>query len=138
MSDMARFSYHAPDERTLMPFIPVFLEARGQRIPSAALLDSGATVNVFPRFIGTQLNLNWDDYANYQVELGGVLKGVQARYVPVNILLGSLPPTKLIFAWAQTDEVPFILGNMNFFQKFDVCFSRLRNEITVRVAKAAK
>jgi hypothetical protein len=30
----------------------------------------------------------------------------------------------LAFAWTQSREAPLILGHMNFFAEFDVCFYR--------------
>jgi len=33
---------------------------------------------------------------------------------------------RLALAWADSDQVPFLLGQFNFFQAFDVCFFRTR------------
>jgi hypothetical protein len=37
----------------------------------------------------------------------------------------------------RSDDVPVILGNTNFFQRFDVCFSRSSNAISVRLSNEA-
>ena len=36
------------------------------------------------------------------------------------------------FAWVATGEVPLLLGQMNFFLEFDVCFYRSRAILQVR------
>jgi hypothetical protein len=36
----------------------------------------------------------------------------------------SFPPVELAFAWTQAAEVPLILGQINFFLEFDICFFR--------------
>ena len=36
------------------------------------------------------------------------------------------------FAWSQSDQVPFLLGQFNFFEVFDVSFSRSRKTFEVR------
>jgi len=43
---------------------------------------------------------------------------------------------RLAFAWAKTDTVPLILGQVNFFLEFDVCLFRSRAVFEVR-SKAA-
>ncbi len=42
------------------------------------------------------------------------------------------PPARLAFVWARTDAVPVILGQVNFFLEFDVCFFRSRGLFDVR------
>jgi hypothetical protein len=44
----------------------------------------------------------------------------------------GLPRTRLAFAWSQSDSVPVILGQMNFFLEFDVCFYRSQLEFEIR------
>jgi hypothetical protein len=31
---------------------------------------------------------------------------------------------QLVFAWSLSDDAPLLLGRMNFFLEFDVCFYR--------------
>ncbi len=45
--------------------------------------------------------------------------------------VGSFPPAQLAFAWADNDNVPLLLGQMNFFLEFDICFYRSRSVIEV-------
>jgi hypothetical protein len=41
----------------------------------------------------------------------------------------------MVFAWTQAKNVPLLLGRINFFQEFDVCFygSQLVFEIAVKL-----
>lgn len=58
-----------------------------------------------------------------------------ARYkaMPVAIMgkIGSYELVKLLFAWTETDDVPLILGQANFFVEFEVHFYRARYEFEV-------
>ena len=38
--------------------------------------------------------------------------------------VASFPPVEFAFAWTQATDVPMILGQVNFFMEFDVCFFR--------------
>lgn len=39
-------------------------------------------------------------------------------------IVGQFKPVRLVFAWTQAKNLPLILGQVNFFIEFDVCFSR--------------
>ena len=49
---------------------------------------------------------------------------MDARVVLVAAAITQSPPVRLAFAWAKQDYVPVILGQVNFFMEFDVCFFR--------------
>jgi hypothetical protein len=36
-----------------------------------------------------------------------------------------------VFAWTQATTVPLILGQVNFFMEFDVCFYRSRLQFAI-------
>jgi len=40
----------------------------------------------------------------------------------------------LVFAWTQAKNIPLLLGRINFFQEFDVCFygSQLAFELALK------
>lgn len=38
--------------------------------------------------------------------------------------IGAFTLVRLVFAWSLSDDVPLLLGRMNFFLEFDVCFYR--------------
>ena len=66
------------------------------------------------------------------MELSGNLASVEARIVVLSAVVGSFAPVRLAFAWAHTDAVSVILGQVNFFLEFDVCFFRSRSVFEVR------
>jgi hypothetical protein len=117
-------------QASLAPLLPLTLIG-AQSVTTSALVDSGAAVNVLPYSLGVQLGFDWDRQTQ-SVELSGNLAAVEARVVVLSALVGSFPPVRLAFAWARTDAVSVILGQVNFFLEFDVCFFRSRAVLEVR------
>ena len=115
---------------SLAPMLPLTLIGR-QSVTTTGLVDSGAAINVLPLALGLQLGLDWDQQTR-QVELSGNLAAVEARVVVLSATVGSFPPVRLAFGWAKTDSVSVILGQVNFFMEFDVCFFRSRAVFEVR------
>jgi hypothetical protein len=118
-----------------LPIIPVTLSLAGLATSANALLDTGATVSVLPYDIGLQLGAIWAAHT-LQLPLAGNLAKVEAKALFVNVQMGNLEPVRLAFAWAQSSQVPLILGQTNFFQEFDVCFQRSRRTIEITYPKA--
>lgn len=58
-----------------------------------------------------------------------------AMPVLLMVTVGDLPPVTQAFAWSQSDEVPLVLGQTNFFMEFDVCF--FRSQLTFSVVRKA-
>jgi hypothetical protein len=46
--------------------------------------------------------------------------------------IGYPSRSQLAFAWTQADDIPLILGQVNFFMEFDVCFYRAQRAFDVR------
>jgi len=90
---------------------------------ASGLLDTGSTVNILPYPLGLQLGFVWEQQPT-RVHLTGNLARLPARGVIVSGQVASLPPVELAFAWTQSEDVPMILGQVNFFMEFDVCFFR--------------
>lgn len=88
-----------------------------------ALVDSGAALNVLPYDVGVHLGGDWEEQA-IPVKLAGNLAAVDARAIIVNGTVGRFAPVRLAFAWSRSNSVPVILGQINFFVEFDVCFYR--------------
>ena len=57
---------------------------------------------------------------------------VEAKAVVVPALIADFPVVRLAFGWVKTDDMSVILGQVNFFQEFDVCFFRSREVFEVR------
>jgi hypothetical protein len=106
-----------------LPQLPLSLTYRDSSIKASALLDTGASVNVLPHSIGVQLGAIWEEQT-ISVTLAGNLVAVEARGLLISAQIGSFDPVQLVFAWSLSDDVPLLLGRMNFFLEFDVCFYR--------------
>jgi hypothetical protein len=104
--------------------MPITLQAANV-VSVSALLDTGSAVNVPPYDIGTQLGFIWDQQTT-TVELTGNLASVEARVVLLAATVAQFPPVRLAFAWAKQHTIPVILGQVNFFMEFDICFFRSR------------
>jgi hypothetical protein len=50
----------------------------------------------------------------------------------VSAQVGKFDLVRLAFAWTQSGDVPVILGQVNFFMEFDVCFYRSQQAFEVR------
>jgi hypothetical protein len=76
-----------------------------------------------PYPLGLQLGFVWEQQST-RVHLTGSLARLPARGVIVSGQVASFPSVELAFAWTQATDVPMILGQVNFFMEFDVCFFR--------------
>lgn len=135
MNAAERYPYRViRDERGQMlarPILPFRLIHRERSIEIAALLDTGATVNVLPYEIGEALGLQWSEQTR-TVVLTGNLARYEARGVLLNGHVGSFNPVELVFAWTQAQGIPPLLGQVNFFAEFDVCFFHSRGVFEVQ------
>ena len=114
-----------------LPQLPLALTYRGSSVAVSALLDTGASVNVLPYSVGVQLGAVWEEQT-ISVTLAGNLASVEARGLLVSAQIGNFEPMQLVFAWSLSDDGPLLLGRMNFFLEFDVCFYRSQLAFEVR------
>jgi hypothetical protein len=118
-------------EASLRPYLPLTLTYQGQTITTSGLLDTGASVNVLPYRSGIELGAVWKQQTT-TLQLTGNLAQYEARLLLVFALVGSFQPARLAFAWTEAEHVPLLLGQVNFFMEFNVCF--YRSELTFEVA----
>ncbi|MBD2498742.1 hypothetical protein [Nostoc sp. FACHB-280] len=109
-------------EAGFRPQMPIILSNQ-RSITTSALLDTGATVNVLPYQIGLDLEYVWERQTA-TLNLTGNLAQFEARVVVIQAIVGQFEPVQLVFAWTKAVQVPLILGQVNFFMEFDVCFYR--------------
>jgi Aspartyl protease len=128
---VARASEHGAG--SLAPMLPLTLVG-GRSVPALGLLDTGASVTVLPYTVGVNLGLDWGQQTT-AVQLSGNLAIAEARAVLVSTAVAGFAPVRLAFAWARVDTVPIILGQINFFLEFDVCFFRARQLFEIRPAQ---
>jgi len=130
-----RFRYSTTDpsqsELDSLPRLALVLRHGTRVVNAVGLLDSGATVNVLPYRYGIQLGAAWNEQ-QATIRLAGNLGSVAAQPFFPMADIGDFPPVRLAFAWSQRDDVPLILGQMNFFMEFDVCFYRSQFEFEVK------
>ena len=133
--DETQFPYITVDsalgEQGYMPLLPLSLATAQQSVSVMGLLDSGSTVNVMPYDLGLQLGADWKRQT-IPIELAGNLRNAEARALLVRATVASFPPVELAFAWTKSNSVPLLLGQVNFFKEFGVCFFRSKLVFDVR------
>jgi hypothetical protein len=107
----------------IMPYIPLTLTLGDRSLEVTALLDTGASVNVLPYEIGLQLGAVWENQT-VSIPLSGNLARSDSRGLVVAGTISQFPQVLLGFAWTEMRNTPVILGHMNFFAEFNVCFYR--------------
>ena len=118
-------------EASLSPLLPLKFMAWQQTVEALGLLDTGASVNVLPYELGLKLGLKLENYPQ-TVRLTGNLAQYEAHVVMQSIVVGELPAVDLVWAWTQAPQVPLILGQVNFFMEFDVCFYRSQQKFSIQ------
>lgn len=135
MTTPVRFSYDAGSSNDspggLLAYLPIRLSRSEKSVVVAGLLDTGSTVNVLPYTMGLELGLVWEEQST-PVALTGTLGRAAARGVILQGQVESFPPVELAFAWTQLPETPLILGQINFFLEFEVCFFRAKAAYEVK------
>lgn len=92
-------------------------------VDAMKLLDTGASVNVLPYEIGIELGEVWEEQ-KVPIELSRNRSREPAKGL---VLLGKVEPFNsvlLAYFWTKAKNMPLILGHMNFFQEFNICFYR--------------
>ena len=118
-----------------MPLLPLELQFGDRDVVRVyGLPDSGATVNVLPYGVGVRLGAVWETQTT-RVTLAGNLAAQEARALIVHARVADFAPVRLVFAWTRVENVPLLLGQINFFDEFDICFHRSRREFDVEPAR---
>jgi hypothetical protein len=140
MTDPARFPFLPADVATggasLMPLLPLTLMYGERSVQVSGLLDTGAAVNVLPYPVGVELGAVWEEQGR-SLKLTGNLARFEARVLIVTASVAEFAPVDLAFAWTRAENAPLLLGQMNFFMEFDVCFFRTRRLFEVQPKREA-
>lgn len=135
LSEAQRFPFSEADKllgaASSLPYLPLTLTHRKCSLSVSGLLDTGATVNVLPYDIGRRLNAVWEQQTT-PVYLTGNLARFEARVLIVTATVSQFEPVRLAFAWTRAKNIPLILGQVNFFLEFDVCFYRAQKIFEVK------
>jgi len=111
--------------------LPLVLRVGTREVKAAALVDSGATVNVLPFELGVELGAVWDERKAI-LRVSGSLGSQSAMPIFARGEIEGLPAARLAFAWIRQSDLPLILGQTNFFMEFDACFYRSKLEFEIR------
>lgn len=135
----ARFPYlpaaSSRAEVALMPILPLVLQfGDGAAVAAHGLLDTGAAVNVLPYGLGVRIGAVWAAQTT-RVTLAGNVAVQEARALLLQARVGDFAPVPLVFAWTRAENIPLLLGEVNFFEEFDVCFHRRRRYFEVESAR---
>ena len=134
MPNAERFPFISSDtalgEASFRPYLPFTLFHQQASVKVSGLLDTGASVNVLPYLTGIELGYEWKRQTTV-LSLTGNLAQYEARVVLAQAIVGQFEPVQLVFAWTQATNVPLILGQVNFFMEFDVCFYRSQLQFAI-------
>lgn len=110
----------------LLPLIPVSLTGTTGKVKAFMYLDSGADISMIPFSIGKEIGLQGNQENIY--ELGGVIGNIPYILSEVGLRVGETEfPARI--AWALMEEVPFILGRLDVFNRFVIEFREFENRI---------
>lgn len=130
-----RFPFSETQKIGRLPHLPMVLSYQNHSVHVSGLLDTGASVNVLPYKIGKELGAVWENQT-VRVQLTGNLAQFEARAIIMSAKIGQFAPINLAFAWSENENVPVILGQVNFFSEFDVCF--FASEGIIEIARKIK
>jgi len=114
----------------LKPIIPLTIIGPRRKIKVFAILDSGADISMIPYSVGEVIGLELD--MSTRSEIQGIGEG-SVPYVlsEVGFQIGDVEiPARI--GWALIEEVPFILGRLDIFQKLAVEFREFENKILLK------
>ena len=123
-----------PYKPVFLPRLPVGLVSLTTHVQDLeALVDSCSSTNVLPRSIGDTLGFEWRE--SEAIELSKVRK-VKAVSERVGVVFQDFGILELGFAWIENDSIPLILGQLDFFEHFHVCFDASEGTFTLDLKPA--
>ncbi|MDF0554953.1 hypothetical protein [Kamptonema sp. UHCC 0994] len=135
MRDAQRFffseTYSSSGLPNSLPYLQLTLNYANHSINVSGLLDTGATINVLPYQIGLDLGAVWEEQT-ISLPLAGNLAASEAKLLILSATVSAFAPVRLAFAWTNNRNAPVILGQVNFFLEFDVCFYRSQGAFDIR------
>lgn len=116
-----------------VPLIDVVINyKRGQMLNVFSLVDSGASVNLFPASLGEKLGINIRKGEKHKIAGIGDIQIESFFHESLGIFIeGHKIDTNAYFSYQQ--QIP-LLGQNGFFDKCDkVLFNRKKEEITITI-----
>lgn len=114
----------------LLPVIRVTLIGPKQSVYVTMILDSGADISMIPYSVGEEIGLELD--MKTRSEVHGIGEGTVPRVLgQVKLRIGEIEfPARI--GWALIEEVPFILGRLDIFNRLAVEFREFEDRILLK------
>ena len=137
---MASFRFTAKSSRpdNLMAVLPLQISIDSRSVEVSGMIDTASAINVLPYSLGAALGAIWEEQ-RVLGNLTGALSRVETRGLAVqasNPEIEGAQDVSLLFAWANTDDVPVLFGQFNFLMKLMSAFIGLR--ITLKYGAVTK
>lgn len=130
------FPYKDVTSKIKRPIIPLIIKADNYVILYHGLIDSGADHCIFSLEIAKELGLKFSD-KDKTVFIGAGKDEIQGYWGEVYLKIGeAMYQTKVIFA-EISDFGHGILGQLGFFDHFDVALSHQKQIIEIEAVKLA-
>lgn len=121
------------DDQLARPFIPISIRYHGNSIDTSAMLDSGADTSILPYAMGLALGADWSRQPDLW-HLEGFGGEFETKKLVADLVIGTWHPLRILFGWTRANDVPVVLGQLNFFYLVDICFYRSRELVQLSLA----
>lgn len=132
-----KFKYRqeeGPLGSVLRPVASVVLIAKSRRLETLMYIDSGADITTIPLEAGLALGFQQNPKGRL-LEMRGVSGGsVPYLIKTVSLVLNGTKMQSRI-AWALIEEVPFLLGRLDVFNRFDITFQERQGAVFFRLPR---
>lgn len=91
-------------------------------------VDSGADLTMLPFQVG--LSLGFRKGTSHASTLSGIAGGTRYLLKKATLEIGPIRLRSRV-AWAQTDDVPILLGRCDVFDGLTVTFSGIKRQLTI-------
>ena len=124
------FSY-VPYRGRFYPIIPLLIEGK-ERIIVHALVDSGATISLFPTSVAEDAGIDLGDAEQaYLAGIGGYVRAYVKKQVRVTIgELGSIMMPIAFTEYIASDIA--VLGRQGFFEAFEITFREWEKKLIIK------
>jgi len=120
----------APGGYSVIPLLQVFLRNDINMRPFLALIDSGASMCIFPESMGAVLGI--DVPSGRPHDFYGLAKQVSTGFIhPVHLQVNGIPSWVEIEVGFIGGEIIPLLGQAGFFENFQVVFERFKRQFEV-------
>ena len=136
MSVIATFPYvqvaHPIVGRLFQPMVEATLSYGAISLRHLLFLDSGADISLIPESLGLALGLHREEQQRASVR-GLVTERTDLHIVEVHLQIGKATrPVPIRVGWADSDDVPPLLGRLDVFDHYTFEFNHQRRMVVVK------